>query len=257
MLVILLLAILVSACTPAASKPPATIAAPAPALSTAAPIQSRSITFETPDGATINGQLFGAGATAVIFSVMGDCQEGWSALAQAVAQQGLLALTYPWRACRLNSIDADLLPRFVDDTRGAIQFVRAQGADRLILVGASLGGVASARLAAEAEAVGLVVLAAPDVIPGWGFRISAADLDTAVPKLFMTADNDDTVSAEATRRLYDLAADPKEWQTYPGSAHGTDLLTAGNGVGDQAQQRILQFILAVSRGEPSGHVPAP
>jgi hypothetical protein len=91
------------------------------------------------------------------------------------------------------------------------------------------------------------VLASPPSIPQWGFEIDSADLNTDIPKLFITAESDNTVSADDTRALYDLAAEPKEWQTYPGSAHGTDLFEGESG--SELQQRILAFILMVDAEE--------
>jgi alpha-beta hydrolase superfamily lysophospholipase len=222
----------------------------APGNATAAPpgeiIESHSVTFETPDGAAITGELYGAGDTAVIFSVMGNCRPGWRGLAQLTAAQGFMALTYPWRDCGPSGpINEDALIRnFVNDARGAIDFVRSQGAERIILAGASLGGVASAKLAVESNAIGLVVFASPLEIPGWDFRIEAEDLDTGIPKLFLTAENDRVVSLASSQALYNIAAEPKEWQTYPGTAHGTDLFEEE--YGEEAAQRILEFILAVA-----------
>jgi len=40
-------------------------------------IATHLVTFETPDGATITGELYGSGETAVVFSVMGNCKPGW------------------------------------------------------------------------------------------------------------------------------------------------------------------------------------
>jgi pimeloyl-ACP methyl ester carboxylesterase len=218
---------------------------------TAAPLDdilaSHTVTFDTADGATITGEFYGSGKTAVIFSVMGNCKPGWREFAQLTAAQGFMALTYQWRGCKQNSVDEVLIQKFLEDTRAAITFVREQGAEKIILVGASLGGCASAKLAVESQASGIVVLASPPSIPQWGFEIQAADLDTDIPKLFITAENDDTVPAEATRALFELAAEPKEWQTYPGTAHGTDLLDGESG--PALQQRILDFILKIS---PSG-----
>lgn len=221
----------------------------APGNPTAAPpediIESHSVSFETPDGATITGELYGSGDTAVIFSVMGNCKPGWRELAQLTAAQGLMALTYPWRGCRESGLaEQDELQKFVDDARGAIDFIRGQGAEKIILAGASLGGLASAKLAVEAQASGLIVVASPPGIPEWGFEIEAADLNTDIPKLFITAENDPTVPASATRELHDLAADPKEWQTYPGDRHGTDLFETESG--EAMQQRILEFILEIA-----------
>jgi esterase/lipase len=158
--------------------------------------------------------------------MMGNCKPGWREFAQLTAAQArsVMALTYQWHGCRESgSANEAELQKFVDDTRAAINFVREQGAEKIILVGASLGGVASAKLAVESQASGLVILASPPLIPQWGFEIDSTDLNTDIPKLFITAENDHTVSADETRALYDLAAEPKEWQTYPGTAHGTDL----------------------------------
>jgi len=215
---------------------------------TAAPLDdilaSHTVTFDTEDGATINGELYGTGKTAVIFSVMGNCKPGWREFAPLTAAQGYMALTYQWRGCKANSVDDVLIQKFLDDTRAAIIFVREHGAEKIILVGASLGGCASAKLAVESQASGLVVLASPPSISQWGFEIEAADLNTDIPKLFITAENDNTVSADATRALYDLAAEPKEWQTYPGSAHGTDLFEGQSAA--ELQQRILGFIQMIA-----------
>ena len=224
----------------------------APENPTAAPpediIESHSVSFETPDGATITGELYGSGDTAVIFSVMGNCKPGWRELAQLTAAQELMALTYPWRGCRESGrAEQDELQKFVDDARGAINFVREQGAEKIILAGASLGGLASAKLAIESGASGLIVVASPQSIPEWGFEIEAADLNTDIPKLFITAENDPTVPASATRELHDLAAEPKEWQVYPGDVHGTDIFETESG--EAMQQRILEFILKVAAPE--------
>ena len=220
----------------------------APGNPTAAPLDDilelHTVTFDTADGATISGELYGSGKTAVIFSMMGNCKPGWREFAQTTAAQGFLALTYPSRGCRAGSVDEVLIQKFLEDTRAAITFVREQGAEKIILVGASLGGCASAKLAVESQASGIVILASPPLISQWGFEIQSADLDTDIPKLFITAENDKTVPASATRELYDLAAEPKEWQTYPGSAHGTDLFEGESGT--ELQQRILDFIQMIA-----------
>jgi uncharacterized protein len=222
----------------------------APGNPTAAPIdeivKSHEVIFETPDGAEITGELYGSGKTAVIFSVMGNCKPGWRQFAQLTAAQGLMALTYPWRGCiGVGAVDNEEIQKFVDDLRGAINYVRSQGAERVILAGASLGGVASARLAAESGASGLIVIASPAEIADWGFKIESEDLNTNIPKLFITAQKDDVVSPGKSRELFDMAAEPKEWQVYPGTAHGTDLFDTENA--KDVQDRILAFILAIEK----------
>ena len=235
----ILFGLIASACVP--SLPTGT-PTPLPPTPTPAP---RQITFTAPDGASLEGVLHGSGDVAVIFSVMGNCKRGWDDMADVVAQNGMTALTYQWRGCRdSGSVDEDEIQKFVDDLRGAITYMRAQGAKKVILAGASLGGCASAKLAVESQADGLIVIASPPEISQWGFAIDAADINTGIPKLFITAENDDTVPSDKTRQLFDLAAEPKEWLTYPGTSHGTDLFEGDNG--EAVQGRILEFILAVA-----------
>jgi alpha-beta hydrolase superfamily lysophospholipase len=222
----------------------------APGNPTAAPLEdilrSHTVTFDTPDGATITGELYGSGKTAVIFSVMGNCQPGWREFAQLTAAQGLMALTYQWRDCGPAgpTDEAKLIQNFVNDARGAIGFVRARGAEEIILAGASLGGVASAKLAIEAQASGIIVFASPRQIPRSDFKVEAEELNTDIPKLFLTAEEDYVVPLKDSRALYDLAAEPKEWQTYPGNEHGTELFETD--LGEEVQLRILQFILEIA-----------
>ena len=223
----------------------------APGDPTAAPLEeitaSRTVIFETPDGATLTGDLYGSGQTAVIFSVMGNCKPGWRELAQSTAAQGLMALTYVWRNCGPAGpvSEAQLIKNFVNDARGAISFVRDQGAENIILAGASLGGIASAKLAIESQARGLIIFASPPKIPNDDFVIEATDLDTDIPKLFLTAEDDSVVPSKESRKMYELAAEPREWQTYPGTAHGTDLFMTEKG--REAQERILAFILSIAK----------
>lgn len=217
-------------------------ATPSPAPAMKAP---EVVTFTTPDDAILEGTLYGTGDVAVIFSVMGNCKRGWENMADLVAKHGMMALTYQWRGCREagGAVDSELR-KFVDDLRGAIQFMREQGAEKIILAGASLGGVASAKLAVETSPNGLIIVASPREIEDWNFEITLGDVNIDMPKLFITAENDSVVSMERSRELFDLVAEPKEWQTYPGTAHGTDLFETESGVA--MQERILAFILAIA-----------
>lgn len=240
---LLILLLISSACAPAPVPETATTRpSPLPSTVTSAP---QTITFGTPDGASIEGTLYGSGKTAVIFSVMGNCKRGWEEIAKLVAEHEILALTYQWHGCRTagGAVESELR-EFVDDLRAAIQFMRAQGVEKIILAGASLGGAASAKLAVESGTAGLIIVASPSEIEEWKFSIVPADVNIAVPKLFITAENDSVVDPSRTRELFDLAAEPKEWQTYPGAAHGTDIFETAS---DEAmQQRILGFILQIA-----------
>jgi alpha/beta superfamily hydrolase len=240
--------ILIELCTFACASKPAPVvgtATPSPAPAKLAP---RSVTFNAPDGAVLEGTLYGLGETAVIFSVMGNCKRGWEEMADLVGQQAMMALTYSWRGCRESGgVDDEEIKKFVEDLRGAVLFMRDQGAKKMILAGASLGGLASAKLAAESGADGLIVIASPAGIPDWGFEVETADLHTDIPKLFITSENDEVVAPNSSRALFDLAAGPKEWQTFPGTAHGTDLFETESG--QALEELILNFIFSIAPPE--------
>ncbi len=232
---------ILSSCTPSSTSVIET-ATPSPAPMMRDP---EIVEFSAPDDAVLTGMLYGSGDVAVIFSVMGNCKRGWEDMAELVAQHGMTALTYQWRGCRAagGAVDRELR-KFVDDLRGAILYMRAQGAEKIILAGASLGGVASAKLAVESSADGLIIVASPRNIEDWGFEITLGDVNIGMPKLFITSENDSVVPIERSRELFDLLAEPKQWQSYPGAAHGTDIFETESG--EAMLVRILDFILEIA-----------
>ena len=50
------------------------------------------------------------------------------------------------------------------------------------------------------------------------------------------------VPPEQTRPLFDAAREPKRWQSYPGTAHGTQLLTSPHG--PEVKRLLTEFVSA-------------
>ena len=108
-----------------------------------------------------------------------------------------------------------------------------------MLVGASLGGMASLMNAGIPELAGLVVISSPQ--QARNFTVTSDEVAASrVPKLFIASQQDTTVDYSATAALYDLAPPPKTLHTYNGAAHGTDILKTPDH-GDLVQ-RILAFV---------------
>src|SRR5918998_1998919 len=174
-------------------------AAPTPTLTpTPSPPAGAEVSFAAPGGATIAGHLFGAGTSAVVLSNMSDNDEAdWQRFAPALAATGYAVLTYSYRyPPRSRSVTAPMVRGAVDDLRGAVGFVRARGAQRVILIGASLGGMVTAKAAGALAVDGVVIMAAPADRPEFDLRIDAAELAAiAAPKLFIASDSDPTVAA--------------------------------------------------------------
>jgi dipeptidyl aminopeptidase/acylaminoacyl peptidase len=236
-----------SAPTSAAVAPAATAIAPTPTAPAAAthvaPAEPRAVTFTTDDGVTLKGTLYGAGPTAVILSNMGDNDPApWEAFAPQLADQGYIVLTYRFRyPTNSANIDSSTVNHTLDDLRAAIAFVREQGATTLVLVGASLGGMATAKAAASEKPAAMVIMASPVDLPDFGFRVEERELQAiTAPKLFIGSEDDHNVPLAATKKMYDLSPDPKTLHTYPGSAHGVRLFKTEHG--PDLTQLLITFI---------------
>ncbi len=206
---------------------------------------AQPVSFATDDGTLLTGTQYGAGRTAVIFATTSDAHQAtWAGVAQAAAEAGYLALTFDfsfWQPDgqrdfnRMNAADADLL--------AAVAYVRSQGAERVVVIGASLGGLAAAKIAAQAELAGLVVLGAPMGDPALTIAVTPEELAAAtMPKLFIVSANDTTVPAAKTQAMYAAAAEPKDIVSYPSALHATDLFTGP--LAADLQAALLDFLQA-------------
>ena len=135
---------------------------------------SHPVTFESRDGVTLEGRLFGDGSTGVVLSHMQPAdQRSWFAFANRLADQGYLVLTYDFRGycpggeggCSQGELQ---IPEIWQDVLGAYDFIRSQGATTVALVGASMGGTASLVAAGQegADVAVVVTLSAPVSIEG-------------------------------------------------------------------------------------------
>ncbi|WP_012645285.1 alpha/beta hydrolase [Geotalea daltonii] len=143
-------------------------------------------------------------------------QSEWEPAVNALLSDGYQILTYDY-------------PEHIDDQsrtlEDAISFIAATGARKIILVGASRGGVASIKVAARntnSDAiVGVVALSAPIEYEGTIFYNNHELSDIKIPKLLINSENDDGVND--TRKMFELFEGSKELLICPGNAHGTEL----------------------------------
>jgi uncharacterized protein len=245
------LAVALAACGSSAAAPPTTAplpptaTAPLPTAALPTPAELRTVTFKADDGTELHGTLYGEGSTVIVLSNMGDNDPAsWEGFAPQMAARGYRVLTYAYRYPKNASGFTTLrAQQTLDDLRAAIAFVRAEGAQGLALVGASLGGMVTAKAAADAKPNVVVVLAAPVDLPAFDFRVELAELQALdMPKLFVGSEQDRTVPFADTQCMYDLAPNPKELQSYPGTAHGTQLFMGASA--HDLSQRLIDFVTA-------------
>lgn len=201
------------------------------------PPGSRSVTFDSADGVRLAGRLFGNGRAGVVLSHMLPAnQTSWWSFAEHLADRGYLVLTYDFRGycpggaggCSEGSKD---IAKIWQDVVGAIRFLTREGASRVLLAGASMGGTASLVAAAQPglDVSAVVTLSAPQSIEGLVADATTLTRITAA-KLFVAGNADPTGSAAAAQALYDASPPPKRVEIVTSEDHGTDLLS-GNQAG--------------------------
>lgn len=107
--------------------------------------------FKASDGVRLEGRLFGGGSVGIVLSHQGnpdDNQTQWFAVADRLAEHGYLVLTYNTRGicprggagCSRGAYD---LSKNWMDIIGAYRFLKSRGAERVVLMGASVGAMGS------------------------------------------------------------------------------------------------------------------
>jgi alpha/beta superfamily hydrolase len=211
-------------------------AAPTP-TPTPQPVATEKVSFVTSDGVTLSGMLFpGDSGLAVVLAHQGagqTTQKSWQTFANLAAQNGTTALPFDFRRDFSGPLDLDVV--------AAIQYLRSRGYQRIACIGASMGGTSCLKAALTEELVGIGVIGSAWTTGG-GVAIEREDLaGLTMPKLFVTTDNDRFTGIPATvKSIYEAAPEPKQFQEYSGTAHGTEIFGSRNG--DEFRALLLGFL---------------
>lgn len=169
-------------------------------------------------GDPIDATIFGNGSNIVILSNMDPNDwECWTPLIYELVTQGYSVLSYAYKRKGAERLE-DLLE--------VIAFAQHSAFSKMVLVGASRGGVISLQAAANnANAkyiVGVAALSAPIQYEGVTFYSTEELRSISVPKLLINSEGDE--SANDTRKMGEEFIAPKFVSFYPGHEHGTDIL---------------------------------
>ncbi len=222
--------------TPEATATPTPTVAPTPPIPN---VPARTVHFVTSDHLHLAGSLYGHGKTIVICShMLGTTRDIWSdvGIPQRLAVQGYEVLTYDFRGNGDSEGPRDIWSLDVD-LRAAVAFARQQGATKIVLMGASMGGTASLKVASEEQVSAVISLSGPQ-----SFSVDVSDREVQamkIPKLFMASETDTPFATDA-KHMYAIAPAPKEIYIYPGNNHGTAIFGGDNG--DEPAQRIFHFL---------------
>jgi pimeloyl-ACP methyl ester carboxylesterase len=199
-----------------------------------------NLTFTAADGAPLSGKIYGKGRHAVLLVPGGHgVGETWHLQAQRLARAGfkVLAMDYRGRG-RSPGLQPDDEKAHLD-VLGAVRHLKAEGADRISVVGASWGGWAA----------GTAAIAAPGLVERLVLLAHSPFQEPAKlggRKLFIVAQEDRVGSGDlrlkAIRDQYDAAPNPKELMVLPGAAHAQFLFLTSHA--EHLYREILRFLSA-------------
>lgn len=192
------------------------------------------VSFSTSDDGEIHAHLYGSGDQAVVLAhgAVFD-KESWSPLVGPLAEAGYQVLAIDFRGYGQSRPGSQREARYLD-ILAAISYLRAQGAERVSVVGASLGGGATARAAVAAGPgeIDRLVLLAPAAIPH-PEKMRASRI------VYITAEGDPSLAR--TRQQYDRAPDPKRLELLTGNAHAQHIFKT-----DQAEVLNAAIVAALT-----------
>lgn len=195
------------------------------------------VAFESTDGITLCGRHYGNGAVTVVLAHMRPSdQESWTPLAETLADEGYSAFTFNFRGYEPSGGDKEI--GLIDlDLGGALDYLATLGVKRPVLVGASMGGTAAVKVAANRDVAGVIAYSAPKDIEG----LSAVEfIDRATAPLLVVVAEDDTSARLDGAAIYDAANEPKLFEVYTGGEHGTDLVFGRHS--ELVEARVLEFL---------------
>jgi pimeloyl-ACP methyl ester carboxylesterase len=270
---LLIVAFLLTACAPT-TTPAVAVESPSPTLSpTESPApQYEEVEFAADGGPTLRGRVWSEGSVGVVLAhgfSKDTGQDDWNAFAEYLAGLGYGILTFDFRGfCDRDGCSERPMQLAENwrDAAAAVEYMRSRGSERIFLIGASMGGIATFRAADEAELdlAGIVSLATPqfpsvyyegelaenDITPERLQRISA-------PKLFIAGDRDvqglftaplnpgvqAVRFAHDARAMFEASSEPKQLEIVDSGAHSSGLVVgASPDVVEHTRQLIVAFI---------------
>lgn len=164
-----------------------TATTPAPTTTSTAPttttpdVTTEDVTFTTGDGLDLVGRVYGEGTTAIVCSHQRQSSKAdFAAAGPVLAAEGFMVLAYDNRG---DGESEQGLPADQGlDLLSAIELVRARGAEKVVLLGASRGGTLSLDAATQTDVDAIVTLSSPPPDDG-----PAAVAAVTAPSLYVTA----------------------------------------------------------------------
>jgi pimeloyl-ACP methyl ester carboxylesterase len=200
---------------------------------TAAP---RELSFPTADGGVIWADVYGTGDRGVVLAHGARFDNAsWGPQAEVMAKAGFYVLAIDFRGYEQSRGGDKSAPgsgEKYQDILAAVRYLRENGAKSVSVIGASMGGGASANAAIHARRgeIDRLILLAP---------VPVAEPERLTgPKLFVVSRGD--ALAAKVREQFEKAPEPKELMILEGSAHAQFLFQTDQG--ERLMKKILESL---------------
>jgi pimeloyl-ACP methyl ester carboxylesterase len=221
------------------------------------------VSFETTDGTSLIGRLWGNGEVGIIlahgFSELTG-QDDWDGFQEILVSHDLMVLTFNFRGfCSSDGCSGEQKELGSNwlDVIAASRYLEDRGASAVFLVGASMGGIAVLRAARQpnVEVAGVISLSTPqfpsryyDGEPQGNDATSSRIAAIEEPTLFVAAREDTQLSvggdaisfAEDATRMHGAASGSSVLLVVEGREHGASLVTFGD---ERVLQRCVNVIV--------------
>jgi alpha-beta hydrolase superfamily lysophospholipase len=206
----------------------------------------RPFWLRTSDGARLYAAEAGGGKTAIVLAHESPADLcGWLPFVPSLTRAGYRVVALDFRGMGLSPAHGAPTPAaYTRDLAAAVTRARADGARRVILMGASFGGAAALAEGWRLRIDGLVSLSGEPEIDNVGFDGVAGVKRLRVPLLLVGSRLDGYCNAADTAHLLRAAASrDKASAVYPGAFHGWDIVEDAP-YAAQARKRILAWLAA-------------
>lgn len=198
-------------------------------------VASRELTFPSPDGGQVSGDLYGSGKHGVVLAHGRIFDKStWRPLANRLVQEGLVALPIDFRGYGATKAGGEQGALY-NDVLAAIRYLHGAGFEEVSVVGASMGGGAAARAAIESVAgeIDRLILLSPVPVENPETMVAGA--------LFYIVSGGERLAA-SVKEQYERAPEPKRLEILEGDAHAQHIFKTD--LGDDLTDLIVEFLLA-------------
>jgi pimeloyl-ACP methyl ester carboxylesterase len=203
--------------------------------------KGRTLRLVNGAGHNVAAVELGRGSSAVVLAHQSDgslCE--WLPYAEQLAGQGFRVLAFDFVGSGSSSMPKQ--KTYVEDVRTAVDYLRKQGALKVVIMGASMGAtmstVAGAAIAPPVD--GVIALSPPTTFDGVNAEKAAPSLRS--PVLYIAGDTDGDFATYAKAIYNATPADLRGLLVVTASQHGIRLIDAEVQASFQVRSAVLQFL---------------